>query len=88
MLPTRPTQEDEPWIRNLTQPLEVDIEEILTRGIETTSPRRTSAAWPVPGGNQIIEVDEDNNQQVLSPDEVVELRHGKAYAKKHRFQRG
>ncbi len=39
-------------------------------------------------GTQIIEVDGDNNQRTLGPEEVVELKPGHGFAKRHRFRRG
>jgi multiubiquitin len=44
------------------------------------------AGWP--SGTQVIEVDADNNQRTLQPNEVVELKPGHGFAKRHRFQRG
>lgn len=44
------------------------------------------AGWPV--GTQVIEVDDDNNQRTVAPDEVIQLKPGHGFAKRHRFQRG
>lgn len=44
------------------------------------------AGWPA--GTEVIEVDDNNEQRQLGPDEVVELKAGHGYAKRHRFQRG
>jgi hypothetical protein len=44
------------------------------------------AGWPA--GTQVIEVDDNNNQRTLAPDEVVQLKPGHGFAKRHRFQRG
>jgi hypothetical protein len=44
------------------------------------------AGWPT--GTQVIEVDDDNNQRTLGPDETIALKPGHGFAKRHRFQRG
>ncbi len=44
------------------------------------------AGWPA--GTQVIEVDDDNNQRTLGPEETIELKPGHGFAKRHRFQRG
>lgn len=36
----------------------------------------------------VIEVDADNNERTLGPDERVELKPGHGFGKKHRFKRG
>lgn len=36
----------------------------------------------------VIEVDEDNNERTLAPHEVIELKPGLDFGKKHRWKRG
>lgn len=36
----------------------------------------------------VIEVDKDNNQRTLAPGEVVEIKPGQGFGKKHIFKRG
>lgn len=42
--------------------------------------------WDVSQG--VIEVDKDNNERTLAPNEVVELKPGKGFGKKHKWKRG
>lgn len=44
------------------------------------------AGYPV--DTEIIEVLEDNTQRVLKPHEIVDLKPGVGFAKKHLFKRG
>ncbi len=39
-------------------------------------------------GIGVIEIDKDNNERTLQPDEVVELKPGHGFAKKVRWKRG
>ena len=39
-------------------------------------------------GTQVLEIDDDNNQRTLAPTEVVKLKPGHGFAKRHRFRRG
>ena len=36
----------------------------------------------------VIEVDKDNNERTLAPGEVIELKPGHGFGKKHRWKRG
>lgn len=36
----------------------------------------------------VIEVDKDNNQRTLAPGEVVKIKPGQGFGKKHTFKRG
>jgi len=36
----------------------------------------------------VIEVDQDNNERTLAPGEVIELKPGHGFGKKHRWKRG
>lgn len=36
----------------------------------------------------VIEVDKDNNERTLKPGEIVSLKPGQGFGKKHRFKRG
>jgi len=42
--------------------------------------------WEI--GQGVIEIDKDNNERTLGPDECVELKHGHGFGKKHRWKRG
>jgi hypothetical protein len=42
--------------------------------------------WDVSQG--VVEIDKDNNERTLTPDEVVELKPGQGFGKKHRWKRG
>jgi len=42
--------------------------------------------WDVSQG--VIEVDKDNNERTLAPNEVVELKPGLGFGKKHKWKRG
>jgi len=68
---------------------EIDVEgRLLPWGADEISVTQLNelAGWPQ--GTQIIEVDDDNNQRTLQPSEVVQLKPGHGFAKRHRFQRG
>jgi hypothetical protein len=39
-------------------------------------------------GQGVIEVDKDNNERTLAPDEIVQLKPGQGFGKKHRWKRG
>lgn len=36
----------------------------------------------------VIEVDEDNNERTLAPNEIVHLKPGHGFGKKHKWKRG
>ena len=42
--------------------------------------------WDLSQG--VIEVDKDNNERTLAPDEIVQLKPGQGFGKKHRWKRG
>ena len=42
--------------------------------------------WDITQG--VIAVDADNNERTLAPDEVVQLKPGLGFGKKHRWKRG
>lgn len=42
--------------------------------------------WDISQG--VIEIDPDNNQRTLAPDEVVELKPGHGFSKKIKWKRG
>ncbi|WP_405232051.1 multiubiquitin domain-containing protein [Lentisalinibacter salinarum] len=52
----------------------------------TTEQIAEVGGWDVSQG--VIEVDKDNNERTLSPGEVVELKPGKGFGKKHKWKRG
>ena len=39
-------------------------------------------------GQGVIEVDKDNNERTLAPGEVVEIKPGQGFGKKHKWKRG
>lgn len=42
--------------------------------------------WDISQG--VIEVDKDNNERTLAPNEVVQLKPGLGFGKKHKWKRG
>ena len=42
--------------------------------------------WDLSQG--VIEVDQDNNERTLAADEMVQLKPGQGFGKKHRWKRG
>ena len=52
----------------------------------TTSEIIKLGGWDTSQG--VIEVDEDQNERTLAPDEVIHLKPGKEYGKRHRWKRG
>lgn len=42
--------------------------------------------WDISQG--VIEIDADNNERTLGPDEIVQLKPGLGFGKKHRWKRG
>jgi hypothetical protein len=42
--------------------------------------------WDISQG--VVEIDKDNNERTLRPDEVIELKPGLGFGKKHRWKRG
>lgn len=39
-------------------------------------------------GQGVIEIDNDNNERTLGAEEVVEIKPGRAFGKRHRWKRG
>jgi hypothetical protein len=52
----------------------------------TTEQIAELGGWSTEQG--VIEVDEDNNERTLQPAEVVNLKPGLGFGKKHRWKRG
>ena len=52
----------------------------------TTEQIAQLGGWDVSQG--VIEVDKDNNERTLAPGEVVELKPGHGFGKKHKWKRG
>jgi hypothetical protein len=52
----------------------------------TTAQIAEIGGWELSQG--VIEVDKDNNERTLAPDETVELKPGLGFGKKHRWKRG
>jgi len=52
----------------------------------TTEQIAQLGGWDV--GQGVIEVDKDNNERTLAPAEVVEIKPGQGFGKKHKWKRG
>ena len=52
----------------------------------TTAQIAQLGGWDLSQG--VIEVDKDNNERTLAPDEIVQLKPGQGFGKKHRWKRG
>jgi hypothetical protein len=52
----------------------------------TTEEIADLGGWDVSQG--VVEVDADNNERTLAPHEVVDLKPGLGFGKKHRWKRG
>ena len=52
----------------------------------TTEQIAELGGWNVSQG--VIEVDKDNNERTLTPGEVVEIKPGQGFGKKHKWKRG
>jgi hypothetical protein len=67
----------------------LDIEGTLhdwDRDTVTTEEIANLGGWDL--GVGVIEIDKDNNERTLAPDEVVELKPGQGFSKKIKFKRG
>ena len=42
--------------------------------------------WPV--GQVVVEVDKDNNEVTLTSEQVIEIKPGQGFGKKHKWKRG
>jgi hypothetical protein len=52
----------------------------------TTEQIAELGGWDVSQG--VIEVDKDNNERTLAPGEVVDIKPGQGFGKKHKWKRG
>ncbi|WP_339688353.1 multiubiquitin domain-containing protein [uncultured Parasphingorhabdus sp.] len=52
----------------------------------TTEQIAELGGWDLSQG--VIEIDADNNERTLSPGEVVEIKPGRGFSKKHKWKRG
>ena len=52
----------------------------------TTEQIAELGGWDVSQG--VIEVDKDNNERTLAPGEVIEVKPGHGFGKKHKWKRG
>ena len=52
----------------------------------TTEQIAELGGWDISQG--VIEVDKDNNERTLSPGEVIEIKPGHGFGKKHKWKRG
>lgn len=55
-------------------------------GTITTEQIAELGGWDVSQG--VIEVDKDNNERTLAPGEVVDIKPGQGFGKKHKWKRG
>lgn len=46
----------------------------------------TLGGWDLSQG--VIEIDKDNNERTIAPNEVIEVKPGQGFGKKHRWKRG
>jgi Multiubiquitin len=67
---------------------------LVIEGKEHPWDRDTIAAWQIAKlgawdiAQGVIEVDNDNNERTLGADEIVELKPGHIFGKRHRWKRG
>lgn len=52
----------------------------------TTEQIAELGGWDVSQG--VIEVDKDNNERTLAPGEVIEVKPGQGFGRKHKWKRG
>jgi len=52
----------------------------------TTEQIAELGGWDVSSG--VIEVDKDNNERTLAPGEIIEIKPGHGFGKKHKWKRG
>jgi hypothetical protein len=52
----------------------------------TTEQIAELGGWDVSQG--VVEVDQDNNERTLAPGEVIHIKPGHGFGKKHRWKRG
>jgi hypothetical protein len=52
----------------------------------TTEQIAELGGWDIAQG--VIEVDQHNNERTLSPNEVIEIKPGMGFGKKHKWKRG
>ncbi len=52
----------------------------------TTEQIAELGGWDVSQG--VIEVDKDNNERTLAPGEIIEVKPGHGFGKKHKWKRG
>lgn len=52
----------------------------------TTEQIAELGGWDISQG--VIEVDKDNNERTLAPSEIIEIKPGHGFGKKHKWKRG
>ncbi len=52
----------------------------------TTEQIAELGGWDISQG--VVEIDKDNNERTLAPDEVIEIKPGHGFGKKHKWKRG
>ena len=58
----------------------------IAPGYEPTEQIAELGGWDIAQG--VIEVDKDNNERTLAPGEVLDIKPGQGFGKKHRWKRG
>lgn len=67
--------------------LDIEGEEIpWDQDTITTEQIADLGGWDISQG--VIEVDKDNNERTLAPGEVIEIKPGHGFGKKHKWKRG
>lgn len=52
----------------------------------TTEQVASLGGWDISQG--VIEIDKDNNERTLSPGEIIQIKPGQGFSKKHKWKRG
>ncbi len=52
----------------------------------TTEQIAEVGGWDISQG--VIEIDKDNNERTLAPGEIIEIKPGHGFSKKHKWKRG
>jgi hypothetical protein len=67
--------------------LDIEGQEIpWNQGTITTEQIAELGGWDISQG--VIEVDKDNNERTLAPGEIIEIKPGHGFGKKHKWKRG
>jgi len=67
--------------------LNIELKEVpWDKDTITTEQIAQLGGWDISQG--VIEVDKDNNERTLKPGEVIQLKPGMGFGKKHKWKRG